>query len=135
MDEELQKAYEIINITFDEETDKIRSFFRGYDLNELSKTTSNNKRKFILHVGPTNSGKTYNALQALKRSQKGVYLGPLRLLALEIFDTLNYEGYPCSLLTGQEYEDMPFAKLTASTIESLRQPGVRSIFSPCHSTS
>lgn len=117
LDEELQKAYEIINITFDEETDKIRSFFRGYDLNELSKTTSNKKRKFILHVGPTNSGKTYNALQALKQSQKGVYLGPLRLLALEIFDTLNYEGYPCSLLTGQEYEDMPFAKLTASTIE------------------
>lgn len=41
------------------------------------------KRRFILHIGPTNSGKTYQALERLKLAQNGVYLGPLRLLALE----------------------------------------------------
>ena len=39
-------------------------------------------RRFILHIGPTNSGKTFHALERLKNSEKGTYLGPLRLLAL-----------------------------------------------------
>lgn len=46
-----------------------------------------------------------------------LHLGPLRLLALEMFDTLNADGYPCSLLTGEESIDVPFAGLCASTIE------------------
>ena len=37
------------------------------------------KRHFILHIGPTNSGKTYQALQRLKQAYHGIYLGPLRL--------------------------------------------------------
>jgi ATP-dependent RNA helicase SUPV3L1/SUV3 len=40
------------------------------------------KRKFFLHLGETNTGKTYNALQRLKQSDKGIYLAPLRILAL-----------------------------------------------------
>ena len=36
-------------------------------------------RHFILHIGPTNSGKTYQALERLKRAYQGIYLGPLRL--------------------------------------------------------
>ena len=47
------------------------------------------KRKIIMHVGPTNSGKTHNALRALAAAKRGVYAGPLRLLAFEIFDRLN----------------------------------------------
>jgi ATP-dependent RNA helicase SUPV3L1/SUV3 len=46
-------------------------------------------RKIIMHVGPTNSGKTHNALRALAASQKGIYAGPLRLLAHEIWERLN----------------------------------------------
>lgn len=46
-------------------------------------------RKVIMHVGPTNSGKTYNALRALAAADTGMYAGPLRLLAREIFDRLN----------------------------------------------
>lgn len=34
--------------------------------------------------GPTNSGKTYQALQALAAAKRGVYCGPLRLLAMEV---------------------------------------------------
>ena len=35
-------------------------------------------------MGPTNSGKTHAALQALKAAETGVYCGPLRLLAWEV---------------------------------------------------
>lgn len=52
------------------------------------------KRRFILHIGPTNSGKTYQALERLKLAQNGVYLGPLRLLALEVYEKMNDAGIP-----------------------------------------
>ncbi|TFK35499.1 P-loop containing nucleoside triphosphate hydrolase protein [Crucibulum laeve] len=46
-------------------------------------------RKVIMHVGPTNSGKTHHALRALAAAPTGVYAGPLRLLAHEIWERLN----------------------------------------------
>ncbi|KAJ2420957.1 RNA helicase, partial [Coemansia sp. RSA 2522] len=42
------------------------------------------KRRIIMHVGPTNSGKTYHALERLKNCKSGVYCSPLRLLAHEV---------------------------------------------------
>uniref|UniRef100_A0A914EFP7 RNA helicase n=1 Tax=Acrobeloides nanus TaxID=290746 RepID=A0A914EFP7_9BILA len=60
------------------------------------------KRRFIYHAGPTNSGKTWAALQAFKASKSGVYCGPLRLLANEIYRRMNNEGLPCDLVTGEE---------------------------------
>ncbi len=36
------------------------------------------QRRIIYHAGPTNSGKTYNALQAMRAAGSGVYCGPLR---------------------------------------------------------
>ena len=74
-------------------------------------------RRFVLHSGPTNSGKTHDALEALKNAVTGVYLGPLRLLALEMFDRINGEGIPCNLLTGEEQQNVEGALITASTIE------------------
>ena len=62
----------------------------------------NLKRKFYIHLGDTNTGKTYNALQRLKSAKRGVYLSPLRILALENFEKLNKEGVVCDLLTGEE---------------------------------
>ena len=47
------------------------------------------RRRIIMHVGPTNSGKTHQALQALAAAKTGFYAGPLRLLAHEIWDRLN----------------------------------------------
>lgn len=47
------------------------------------------RRKIIMHVGPTNSGKTHNALRALAAAKTGAYAGPLRLLAHEVWDRLN----------------------------------------------
>ena len=74
-------------------------------------------RKFILHVGPTNSGKTYEAIQRLMEEKDGLYLAPLRLLALEMYDKMNREGVPCDLLTGEEHEEVPGANVVSSTIE------------------
>ena len=75
------------------------------------------RRHFILHVGPTNSGKTYDAMRRLARASSGVYLGPLRLLAYEQFENLNARGVPCSLITGEEQEIVNGAMITASTVE------------------
>ncbi|CAO3622400.1 unnamed protein product [Mucor fragilis] len=76
------------------------------------------KRKIILHVGPTNSGKTYRALKRLEQAESGIYCGPLRLLAHEIFEKMNEKGVACNLLTGEERREVaPFAPLTSSTVE------------------
>jgi len=74
-------------------------------------------RNFVLHVGPTNSGKTYQALEKLKTAKNGVYLGPLRLLALEVYEQMNKSGVPCTMLTGQECIAEENSRVTASTVE------------------
>ncbi len=79
----------------------------------------NMRRHFVLHLGPTNSGKTYNALLACKAAETGIYLAPLRLLAYEICEKFNIEGVPCDMRTGEESIEVPFAKHTASTVEML----------------
>ncbi|KAI9010953.1 P-loop containing nucleoside triphosphate hydrolase protein [Phycomyces nitens] len=76
------------------------------------------QRKIFLHVGPTNSGKTYNALKRLEGAESGIYCGPLRLLANEIFEKMNDKGVACNLLTGEERRIVsPTATLTSSTVE------------------
>lgn len=77
------------------------------------------ERHFVIHVGGTNTGKTYQSIQRLKRAESGVYLAPLRLLACEIQDNLNQNGVPCSLLTGEEEDIVPFSRHIASTVEKL----------------
>lgn len=75
------------------------------------------QRNVVLHVGPTNSGKTHDAIEALRAASSGVYLGPLRLLAYEQFELLNREGCPCSLLTGEESVEVAGAHHVSSTVE------------------
>ncbi|KAI0218677.1 RNA helicase [Massospora cicadina] len=60
------------------------------------------QRKVIMHVGPTNLGKTYRALTKLAESNRGVYCGPLRLLAYEVWRKFIGMGLPCDLVTGEE---------------------------------
>ncbi len=82
------------------------------------------KRKFFLHLGETNTGKTYDALQRLKQCGGGLYLAPLRILALENYEKLNAEGIPCNLLTGEEELRVEGARHTSCTIEKadIRRP-------------
>lgn len=77
------------------------------------------KRHHHFYLGPTNSGKTHQALIALQHAQSGVYLAPLRLLAMEIRDRLVAAGVPCNLITGEERVLMTGAQHTASTIEMM----------------
>ena len=75
------------------------------------------KRRFVLHLGPTNSGKTYDGIQRLHGAENGLYLGPLRLLAAEQFEALNLDDIPCSLVTGEEQIRVPFSRVQSSTVE------------------
>ena len=74
-------------------------------------------RHFILHIGPTNSGKTFRSLERLKLAANGVYLGPLRLLALEVFEQMQKYHVPCTMRTGQECIEEDGSRVMASTIE------------------
>lgn len=74
-------------------------------------------RHFILHIGPTNSGKTFRSLERLKLAKCGVYLGPLRLLALEVYEQMCHYDVPCTMRTGQECIEEEGSRVTASTIE------------------
>lgn len=89
------------------------------DVTQLYPGARGMHRHFILHLGPTNSGKTYESLIACRNAQTGVYLAPLRLLAYEICEKFNLEGVPCRMKTGEEEIDVPFASHTSSTVEML----------------
>ncbi|GAB4013754.1 MAG: hypothetical protein Fur0010_10960 [Bdellovibrio sp.] len=75
------------------------------------------KRKIVYHMGPTNSGKTYHAIEKLCAAKKGCYLAPLRLLAAELYDTMNQKGVKTTLLTGEEVIELEGATHYSSTIE------------------
>jgi ATP-dependent RNA helicase SUPV3L1/SUV3 len=59
-------------------------------------------RKIIFHSGPTNSGKTYHAMERFLAAKSGVYCGPLKMLATEVYAKSNQRGTPCDLVTGEE---------------------------------
>lgn len=75
------------------------------------------KRDVMLHVGPTNSGKTFHALKRLESCSSGIYCGPLRLLAWEVAQRLNTAKVPCDLITGQERDEVDGAKHKSVTVE------------------
>lgn len=82
------------------------------------------KRKFIALLGPTNSGKTHRAMEALMNAPSGVYLAPLRLLALENFERMQAarphgKELKVSLVTGEERRLAEGATHVASTVEML----------------
>jgi ATP-dependent RNA helicase SUPV3L1/SUV3 len=77
------------------------------------------RRHHHFYLGPTNSGKTHAAIAALIAAGSGVYLAPLRLLAMEVRDRLLAVGVPCNLVTGEERIYIEGARHTASTIEMM----------------
>ena len=76
-------------------------------------------RHFVLHIGPTNSGKTHDAIEDLIQADNGIYLAPLRLLAYEQYERMNRAECPCSLVTGEEQFIIEGADHQSSTIEML----------------
>ena len=76
-------------------------------------------RHFVVHIGGTNTGKTYAGFQRLIKARTGVYLAPLRLLALEAQELLLDEGVLCSLTTGEEEDCQEGDTHVAATAEKL----------------
>lgn len=120
--------------------DVLNTVYDAVDYTDLAlvyKSARKLRRKIHMHVGPTNSGKTHNALRALAASKRGVYASPLRLLAYEVFERLNKGrimpldvdstsdpetwARSCNLLTGEEARIVDSnAGLLSCTIEMLR---------------
>jgi ATP-dependent RNA helicase SUPV3L1/SUV3 len=83
-----------------------------------------------LHLGPTNSGKTYNALENLcdeyEKNPYGtyVYAGPLRMLAFEVYEKLSdrFGRENVGFITGEEAIN-PEAAILATTVEMAPEEG------------
>lgn len=77
------------------------------------------QRTIHLHVGPTNSGKTYHALKRLEECKRGFYAGPLRLLAQEVYARFKEKGVSCSLITGDDVQipDGEKPTIVSNTVE------------------
>ena len=99
--------------------DDIKGIILDNPVNEYEEARAM-KRHFLLHVGETNTGKTHASIERLMDAESGVYLAPLRLLALEIQDKLNSQNIACSLLTGEEEDIINYAYHVSSTIEKLQ---------------
>ncbi len=89
------------------------------DFKKLFPVARSLNREIIFNVGPTNSGKTYSALQELKSADSGLYLAPLRLLALEGYENLKEDGIVVSLITGEEEIIDEESTHISSTIEMI----------------
>ncbi len=74
-------------------------------------------RRITLITGPTNSGKSHQALDRLARAESGIALAPLRLLAHEFREALAARGIEASLVTGEERDPVPGSRFTAATVE------------------
>lgn len=99
-------------------SDDIKKAFPDHPKDEFVEARSM-KRHFYIHEGGTNSGKTYFSIKRLMEVSSGLYLAPLRLLALEIFDRLNANAVPCSLRTGEEEILIDSARHVSSTVEKV----------------
>lgn len=91
------------------------------------------KRRFHLHLGPSDSGKAAKALKTLREAKSGVYASPLRPVAREVWERLNLgstgalegDARACNLLTEDEAQVVDAeAGLMSCTIEMLPMAGV-----------
>lgn len=80
---------------------------------------SNNNVTFLL--GPTNTGKTYSAIERMMTFSSGIIGLPLRLLAREVYDKVIKKSSPLkvALVTGEEKIYPPQAKYIICTVESM----------------
>lgn len=87
----------------------------------------------VFHLGPTNSGKTYESLQALAATGSGVYAAPLRQLAHEAYDKLSAQLPPgtVGLSTGEEQID-PSAPILCCTVEKAPMRGELLVLDESH---
>jgi ATP-dependent RNA helicase SUPV3L1/SUV3 len=87
----------------------------------------------VFHLGPTNSGKTYESLQALAATGSGVYAAPLRQLAHEAYEKLSAQlpAGTVGLSTGEEQID-PLAPIVCCTVEKAPMRGELLVLDESH---
>lgn len=98
-----------------------------------------NLENVTMHLGPTNSGKTYHAIQAIINTFKSypeariAYGGPLRMLAIEVYQKLSeiFGTDEVGLITG-DTEINPEARLVACTVECVPDEGKLLVIDECH---
>jgi ATP-dependent RNA helicase SUPV3L1/SUV3 len=73
-------------------------------MNQPYPTARRLNRQNHFYIGPTNSGKTFAAINALAAAPSGIY---------------SQAGVPCNLVTGEERDLVEGARHTASTIEMM----------------
>ena len=89
------------------------------DITQLFLQARGIHRRFVLHVGDTNSGKTYESVEECMKAKRGIYLAPLRLLALEMQEKMIANNVVCSMITGEEENIIEGATHMACTVEML----------------
>ncbi|WP_114187132.1 helicase-related protein [Microvirga aerophila] len=77
------------------------------------------ERKFVFLAGPTNSGKTHEALRLAGEAETAEILSPLRLLALEHYERMSEDGLAAGMVTGEERILPEGTTHIARTIETL----------------
>lgn len=95
--------------------------------------------KTVFYVGPTNSGKTYSALQSLydayQQNPSGlyVYAGPLRMLAYEVYEKMvdRFGVENVGFITGEDQVN-PKAPLLACTVEMAPKAGDMLVLDETH---
>ena len=82
---------------------------------------SQNKNKILAVLGPTNTGKTYMAIEKMIEFNSGIFGLPLRLLAREVYDKcVNKLGSESvALITGEEKIIPNAARYFICTVESM----------------
>jgi ATP-dependent RNA helicase SUPV3L1/SUV3 len=84
-----------VEFCIEEFPDEIKRFKSIVDTADLTKPATwfpfarAMKRKIVYHCGPTNSGKTYNALQRFMEAKNGLYCSPRRVVAMAVLDKVN----------------------------------------------
>jgi ATP-dependent RNA helicase SUPV3L1/SUV3 len=87
----------------------------------------------VLHLGPTNSGKTHDSIAALAAAGRGVYAAPLRQLAHEAYERLSALVGPenVGLSTGEE-DLNPGAPVLCCTVDKAPDRGHLLVLDEAH---
>ncbi|MCW9045511.1 MAG: disulfide oxidoreductase, partial [Alphaproteobacteria bacterium] len=88
---------------------------------QISTLQERNGPRVVAVLGPTNTGKTYLALERMMAHSSGMIGFPLRLLARENYDqVVKLKGAASvALITGEEKIVPPNAKYFLCTVESM----------------
>lgn len=104
------------NIIFEFKKELVAQNIFFSDYKDIFPNARKIEREIVYFSGTTNSGKTYAAFEELKNAESGIYLAPLRLLAIEGQEEIEKRGIECSMLTGEE-RDVKNSSFLSCTIE------------------